>query len=111
MGALSQFLDKYFGVKTRPVTHDITTGGAASITEAVPNNPDRLMLTIINLSANDVYAAPDTEPSITHGILLQSGGGTLSLQADADGALVGYDWHLYDAVGASVLFAIEMEGS
>jgi hypothetical protein len=106
MGALSRFVDKHFGVKTRAVVNPVVGAVGIGVTKIANNNPDRLALVVMNISDTDMYAAPDPTPSATHGLLLQNGGGAMSLQADADGELVGYEWNIYCAGAAKAIFVL-----
>lgn len=108
MGALKKFIDKYFGTSTQANTDDIDT--VVGITNAAKNNPDRLSLVIMNLSDTNVYLSPDKVPSATHGVLIASSGGLMSLNAKEDGALVGYEWNVYCTVADKRVFVLETEG-
>ncbi len=110
MGALARFAERHFGVKTRATTADIITVASPAVIQAAPNNPDRLMLVFMNLSGTDMYVSPDRRPSNTHGVLLQNGGGSLSLRAEADGELVGYEWTAWCTAALEELFVMEVEG-
>lgn len=94
---------------TQANTFDITT--VIGIVQLAPNNPDRLMLVVMNLSDTDVYVSPDSIPSAIHGILLQNGGGVMSLSAAIDGELVGYEWNVYCTAAAKAIFVLETEGA
>lgn len=94
---------------TQAIQNDVLT--VVGIIQAAPNNPDRLALTMMNLSGTDMYVSPDTVPSATHGVLLQNGGGVISLNAAIDGELVGYEWSVYCAVANEELYVLVTEGS
>lgn len=108
MGALKDFVDKHFSTSTQAYGNDVAI--VIGITLLAPNNPDRLMLVAINLSDTDVYVTPDKNPSATHGILLQSGGGTMSMNAAIDGELVGYEWNIYCTAAAKAVYVLVTEG-
>jgi len=109
MGALARFAERHFGVKTRPIVNPVTDSVGIGVTLVARNNPDRLALLVMNISDTDMYAAPDPTPSATHGVLLQLGGGVMSLQADVDGELVGYEWNIYCAGAAKAIFVLSTE--
>ncbi len=109
MGALSRFVDKHFGVKTRSIVNPVVGAVGIGVTNIAQNNPDRLALIVMNISDTDMYAAPDPSPFTDHGILLQNGGGAMSLQADVDGELVGYEWNIYCAAAAKAIFVLATE--
>lgn len=88
MGALSEFIDREFGVKTRQLTNPLVDEVDTGITQVLGNNPDRLAWVIVNLSANLIFLAFDTEVATTHGIRLAANGGTISTTAKEDMELV-----------------------
>lgn len=91
MGALSKYVEKKFGVKTRsyPITSPVSC--ALTVTSILPNNPDRLAYTLVNLGTTAMYVAWDRGVLATHGIYVAPNGGTFSMVADEDGELVGYE--------------------
>lgn len=109
MGALARFVEKHFGVKTRPIVNPIVGAVGIGVTKVANNNPDRLALLVMNISDTDMYAAPDSLPSDTRGVLLALKGGAMSLQADVDGELVGYEWNIYCAGAAKPIFVLSTE--
>lgn len=54
----------------------------------VAGDPERVLLTVVNLSANSIYIGfrPDVSP--TNGILLGPNGGSITLDAEQDAVLV-----------------------
>jgi len=108
MGALKRFVDDYFKMPTQVNVFDSATIAGATL--AAPNNPDRLMLLMMNLSDIDMVVSPDKRPTAAHGILLQNGGGSVSLSAKTDGELVGYEWNVF-CTDVRNLFVLEMEGA
>lgn len=97
-------------MKTRSVTNPVTPTVATSKTLILKNNPDRLAYTIINLTGYSVYVAFDPEVSITRGILIAASGGSLTLTAEDDGELVGYELYAISKTAASTIFTIITEG-
>ena len=110
MGALSDYVQKRWGVRTRSVKNPLTGTVAAGITQVLRNNPDRFMVTIINLDDEDIWLAQDPTPADDNGILLDATGGFMVLTADADGELVGYDWWIY-SVGGGPIYILETEAA
>lgn len=104
--SLAKILKDRWGVRTQAAQKTITLGVAAA--ELVPNNPDRLGLTIINLSTNSVYVALDNSVSDTKGMLLVPSGGSVTFSLEEDFQMVG--WAIWGvATGAdSSLFIIEV---
>lgn len=113
MGALSDYVEKRFGVKTRSVVNPTVANGIipAGVTQVLHNNPDRLMVTLINLDAAAMRLAPHGAPAAGVGIWLDANGGFVSLTAEEDGELVGFPWWVWSLAGAVVanFFVIETE--
>ena len=59
----------------------------------VPANPQRVSLTIINMSANTVYVRPRRPALATGSIVLVPAGGHTSVDLDSDTVLPIFDWH------------------
>ena len=108
--ALSRFIEKKFGVKTRGIPRDLTVTTFPAVVQVLKNNPDRLGYVVINLGGFPVYMSFDTIPTATHGILLINNGGFVSMSADEDGEIVGYETHATAIGGNSEIYIVEMEG-
>ena len=76
---------------------------AATITEILKENPDRVRWTVVNLGTEVVYLSHDPAPSATNGYYLDSNGGTISMSWDEDGELTGYAIHALSS-GTPTLF-------
>jgi hypothetical protein len=108
--ALSEYVLKKFGRKTRAVINPVTASCGITATELLKNNPDRLAWTLINLGATGLYIAWDAGVSATHGIYVGPNGGAVSLIADDDGETTGYQVYGIALVGADAIFVLETEG-
>jgi len=108
--ALARYLEKRFGVKTRPIENPtgVTEVGANPVLIA-PNNPDRLFLLILNLGANDLLVQLKPKPSDTEGIVLGANGGSMTLSADEDAELVGHEFHGMAITGTTKIYVLELE--
>lgn len=69
----------------------ITVGTSAG--EVAPNDPERVLLLLVNLGTTSIFIAPTTEVSSSRGITLQADGGALILKAGEDGDLVSRELH------------------
>ena len=78
MGALAEYVKKKFGVETRsyPITDPISC--LTTVTAILPNNPDRLAFTLVNLGVTAMYVAWDRGVLASHGIYVAPNGGTFS---------------------------------
>lgn len=106
MGALSDLIEEEFGGAFDTAESNAATTATAS--RAVPNNPECLGTTIINLGANAVYLSPSSGVSATAGIMLAANGGSLTLNAREDLTLAGHEWYAVSPAGASTLFTIRI---
>lgn len=106
--SLSQLLEKHFGVSTSNREHTGVSGTAGNAVQIVPNNPKRLGLTIVNMSANNLYIGPRNTVSTVNGIWVFGGGGAVTLSWDSDFDLVSHDWYVISVAGGDAWYAIEI---
>ena len=104
LSALQDFLLKEFGGPAEILSGVISVG--TGITPLVGNDPDALALTIINVGANTVYVTPDNSAGTSRGIVLNSGGGAVSLIVRDDLTLPGYEWYGVTGTGSSDVYYI-----
>ena len=111
MGALADYVKKKFGVHTRsyPIADPVSC--LTTVTVILPNNPDRLGYTVVNLGATAMYVAWDRGVLASHGIYIAPNGGSFSLVADEDGELVGYELFGIAITGAVDIFAMVTEAA
>jgi len=110
MGALSDYIQKKWGVRTRSVKNPLTGTVGAGVTQVLRNNPDRFMVLIMNMDDEVNYMAQDPNPASDNGIRLDANGGFMVLTADDDGELVGYDWWI-QSVGGGAIYVLETEAA
>jgi len=112
MGALSDYVQKKFGVSTRAIQDPVTVlcTFAASVT-LLQNNPDRLGFIVVNLGATAMYVAWDPTVSATHGIYIAPNGGSFSMTADEDGELAGWELYGIAITSDNDIFIVEMEAA
>jgi hypothetical protein len=95
--------DKY-GVSTRLALDPVTNTVGATAVLIAPNNPNRLELLMINLSALTVWVKPKNDVSASSGLVLGPNGGYVEFDWDDDYDLVGYEWWaIASGAGASIL--------
>lgn len=109
--SLSKFIEEKFGQKTRSYQNPEITEVETTVTRVLKNNPDRLAYTFINLGANSVYLAWDRQVADDRGILIASGGGSITLSADEDGELVGYELFGIADTANAACFVVVTEGA
>lgn len=107
--ALSRYVEKKFGVKTRayPIADPVSC--LTTVTVILPNNPDRLAYTHVNLGDTEEYVAWDRGVGADHGVYVAPNGGSFSLAADEDGELVGYELFGISITSANDIFTMVTE--
>lgn len=105
-GAAAQFTAAQLGGPTSEKETVVATG--ATPVTACGNDPDRVGLVIINLGANTVYAALAGNPSASLGIILNSNGGSLTLNVRDDYSLSTREWSVSSPAGASSVYVLEL---
>jgi hypothetical protein len=96
-----RFLGQFDFAEFFPVT-------GANVVQICPINPERVQLTICNLSAGNVIVGPKTTTSATVGILLTSNGGTISINVWEDGILPTMNWQVFDSAPPHTIYAVEV---
>jgi hypothetical protein len=112
-GAAAEYFRRLVGGDVEPV--DITASIGVTASVLAQADPERVQLTIVNLSANSLYIRPNKAPSSTEGIFLAANGGGLSMSVADDGTLCAQEWRAIASGAASAVFAtglrrINLEG-
>jgi hypothetical protein len=76
--------------ETRASAAGAVMGVAAA--RILPQDPARIVFTLINLSANEIFITPVGVPAALYGIRLGPNGGTVTVSADEDGEVVAWEW-------------------
>jgi len=108
MGALSDAIDREFGVPTEPRINPVTNSVGTSIVRILGNNPNRMSFSIVNLGTSAMFIAPDNGPSTSRGIRLDAGGGSFSANWRDDAHLTGWDWFAIAEAAAQSIFVLEV---
>lgn len=88
MGALSQISEAYFGGPTRQIFREVTV--ATTVTELLPENPDRLAWAVMNRSANFGAFGFRRDVTTATGFRLGAATGFASKDYRTDGETAGY---------------------
>lgn len=105
---LHEMLKSLYGARTTINENpDNVTMGVAALRIA-GNNPMRLGLIVMNLSANSVYIAPSNQVAATRGIWLAPNGGQASLVWDRDMELCTREWWGIATAAGSTIYVIEL---
>ncbi len=101
---LRDLITARFGVQTELRLDPVTNTVGVTPVVVLTNNPDRLSVLVVNLSAVGVYLKPAPNVSASSGVKLNANGGTFSLLWEEDFHLTGYEWWaIAEAAGASIL--------
>ena len=104
---LADLIAREYGVRTRARFSAPGFQAGVAISRAARQAPNRIGLTMVNLSANVIYVSPDGVPSATHGVRLAPSGGNLTLNWREDTHLVGLEWSMLASAAASDLIVLE----
>jgi len=94
---------------THAIVNPITNSIAATPTEILHNNPDRVLLLAVNLSGLDGYVGFDREVGPGKGIPVSANGGYIILLIEEDGELVTQALFAISPGGAATWYIVEVE--
>lgn len=89
--ALQQYIESLVGGQFTVTISMVTV--TTSATKLVGNNFERMALVMINTGTVNAVILPDISVSTTNGITLNANGGSVTLNAHDDLALVGWNWN------------------
>ena len=107
--ALRELSRERFKGPTRPIVNPVTDTVATTPTRILKNNPDRVELLIVNLSANRGFIGFNPDVSATKGIPVEAQGGVVTMCIEEDGETVGYEIHAINEVAAGSWYILEIE--
>jgi len=108
MGVLHELIRKELGVDTYLKINPLGGSFSSGRSKILQNNPDRVALMIVNLSSGSIYVLPDENVSVEYGILLEEGGGNVSLNYKEDFDIVGFDWWMFATVSPARVLVVEV---
>jgi len=103
--AVRELIRERFKGPTKPVPRDVTV--QTTVTEVMPNSPDRFGWQIVNLSANRGYIGFDRQVGPTHGTPIEASGGVISATWEEDGETTTYAVFAISEVAAGAWYVIE----
>ena len=80
-------------------------------TQIVPNNADRLVLVVMNVSASNVTVALNAGVTTTNGIIIVANTGALIVEVRDDFTLPSFAWWVISAGASSVIYVLELIAS
>lgn len=104
-----KILRNMFGVDSHINKNPLTDSIGTTVTKWLDSNFDRVGFVIINLSANDVYVAPDPTVATDHGIFISPNGGHHASTILEDFAYVNEEFYGIAVGVAADVFIVEIE--
>lgn len=101
-GAALEWLEQTYRGPCREQDDVVTVGAVSAL--AIQRDPERVSLTIINLSADTVWLSPFNTGVTPRGIRLSASGGWMSVTLVDDAVLPTIEWHAIGAVGAQDIY-------
>ncbi len=102
--ALQTFIENFVGGNYVVAITNVTV--TTTPTRVAQNDFERMALTFINVGAADLHMTPSNTVTSSQGIALGHDGGSLSLAANEDLALVGWDWWAVVATGTTTVTVV-----
>ena len=107
--SLASVLQTLFGVRTRAEINPLVSSIGTSAVQVLPNDPDRLAYSVVNLSSNIIYVGLDSSVSSSRGIRLDANGGECSMLFDEDFQTTGYELWAVSAGAASAIYVLAVK--
>ena len=105
--SVKEQIELRLGVTIREAENPLVSSVGITDTIVAQNNPSRVALTIVNLSANGIYLRPKEPASASMGIFLAPNGGSMGVDMNDDYMLPTYEWHAIATGAASAIFSSE----
>lgn len=105
---VSDLLEAQFGIKTVHSVNPEVDQVAITLTKIMSYNPRRASFVLVNLGANFITVAPDSNVSLTRGIYLVPNGGTLSMIWNEDFELPTFEWYAIADTAACDIYILEV---
>jgi len=103
--SVREIIRERFKGPTKPLPRDVTV--QTTVTDIMPNSPDRFGWQIVNLSANRGYIGFDREVSATHGTPIEASGGIISATWEEDGEMTTYAVFGINQIAAGSWYVLE----
>ena len=103
--SVRELIRERFKGPTKPIPRDVTV--QTTVTEVMPNSPDRFGWVITNLGANRGYVGFDRQVGPAHGIPIEAGGGVISAAWEEDGETTTYAVFGISEAAAGAWYVVE----
>jgi len=104
IGSVYDLISREYGVDVATEENSASSVIGVSSLIIAPNNPRRLGLTIVNLSANTLYVRPQGAAAATIGIRLDANGGSVTMNFKDDQHLPSLEWQAVATGGGSQIY-------
>lgn len=104
--ALRAYIETLAGGACNIVVSQVSIGAAS--TQVLSNNFERMAAAIINTSAANITVVPGIAATVTSGVQLGANGGGITLNAQQDLALVGWNWNAIPSAGTVTITVMEV---
>lgn len=108
INSINDLINEHFGVECEAIEEASTLDADIAVKALVGRNARRVALLIINLSANNVTVAPFKDVSLTRGIRIASGGGSVAMNWRDDLLLPAMEWSAVADVDNSGIYVLGM---
>jgi hypothetical protein len=105
-GAALEYLQGLYHGPMRDESVSIPVGVA--VVTAADRDPERIIVTFVNLGADAIFLRPNGIPSATAGFRLGASGGALSIATFEDGTLPTAEWSAIGAAAGLTLFRMSV---
>lgn len=102
-------IENLYGIHTTETENPVTNSVGVAAVKIARNNPNRVVFTIFNLSANNIFIGLTPSVSSTNGMFVAPNGGSIVLQYDKDFMMVTRDIYAISAGAASSIYVLENE--
>ena len=106
VGAAQSFIEGELGGPTSEEESEVVT--AAAFVTLCANDPEAVVLLLINLGSNAVYIGLQDDVSETKGIYLAANGGSVSMAIRDDYTLPTRQWFAVSPSGASTVYVLRL---
>lgn len=106
---LADIIMQKLGVMTKAYENPLVAEVGTDVVQILPNNPNRLGYSIINMSANIIYVAWSRNVGPTHGVLLTPNGGSTYVEWAEDFEMCCWSVFAVAAAPASDIYIVAVD--
>ena len=103
----ADLINAVYGIRTTTLQNQLTNSVGTTPTKILKRNPCRTSILITNLGTTDIIVNNTPEVSLTRGIPVEAGGGSMVLQFDSDFHMVTDEYYAISSVLNSSILVFE----